>query len=89
MPSARKNCPRPSRARGRPLNHSHAREIEGKRTSRVYSAPDESILLRVGQTIDGGDVLPGLSLPVARVFAELPPTRKGKRGRSRRTNGTK
>ena len=62
-----------------------------KRTIRVYSAPDESILLRVGQTINGGDVLPGLSLPVARVFAGLPPTRKrkGGRSRSRRINGTK
>ena len=62
-----------------------------KRTVRVYSAPDESVLLREGQTIGGGDVLPGLSLPVARVFAGMPPTAKGKRGRgpSRRTNGTK
>jgi Uma2 family endonuclease len=62
-----------------------------KRTVRVYSAPDESMLFREGQTLDGGEVLPGLALPVAQVFAGLPRLAKGKgaRGRSRRSNGTR
>src|SRR5262249_4389072 len=53
-----------------------------KRTIRVYSAPDESVLFREGQTIDGGEVLP---LPVAQVFAGLPrlAKRQGARGRTR------
>lgn len=42
------------------------------RTVRFYSAPDHCTVLAEGQTLDGGDVLPGLSLPVATVFAGMP-----------------
>ena len=42
-----------------------------KRTVRVYTAPDESRLLQEEQSLDGGDVLPGLSLPLREVFAKL------------------
>jgi Uma2 family endonuclease len=42
-----------------------------KRTIRVYTAPDQSRLVKEGQTLDGGDVLPGLSLPLREVFAQL------------------
>jgi Uma2 family endonuclease len=45
-----------------------------KRTARVYTAPDESKLVREKGTLDGGDVLPGFRLPLARLFA-----RAGKR----------
>lgn len=42
-----------------------------KRTVRVYTAPDQSSLLTEDQSLDGGDVLPGLSLPLREVFAQL------------------
>lgn len=42
-----------------------------KRTVRVYTAPDQSRLLKKNQKIDGGNVLPGLSLPLREVFAQL------------------
>jgi Uma2 family endonuclease len=40
-----------------------------KRTVRVYTAPDQSVLLREDQTLDGGDVLPGFSLSIRAWFA--------------------
>jgi Uma2 family endonuclease len=42
-----------------------------KRTIRAYTAPDQSRLLTEAESLDGGDVLPGLSLPLREVFAEL------------------
>ena len=42
-----------------------------KRTVRVYTAPDQSHLLTEDQSLDGGDVLPGLNLPLREVFAQL------------------
>lgn len=42
------------------------REVE------VFTAPEASTILREGDVLDGGTVLPGLSLPVARVFERLP-----------------
>jgi Uma2 family endonuclease len=44
------------------------------RTVRVYTSPNRSRLLREGQTADGGDVLPGFTLPIRRWF-----TRAGQR----------
>jgi Uma2 family endonuclease len=41
-----------------------------KRTVRVYTAVDHSTLLREGDTLDGGDVLPGFSLSIRDWFAE-------------------
>ncbi len=38
---------------------------------RVYTAPDESIRLTEKEVLDGGDVLPGLRLPVRRIFERL------------------
>jgi Uma2 family endonuclease len=52
------------------------------RTVRVYTAVDESTLLTEDQTLDGGDVLPGFTLPLSRLFAKVrlprpkPPRRK-------------
>ncbi len=40
-----------------------------KKTVRVYTAPDESRLIRERGTLDGGVVLPGFKLPVAELFA--------------------
>jgi Uma2 family endonuclease len=42
-----------------------------KRTIRVYTSPDDVTELGEGDTLDGGDVLPGFSVPVARLFADL------------------
>jgi Uma2 family endonuclease len=45
-----------------------------RRTVEVFTAPDQSVLLTEDQTLDGGDVLPGLVLPVCKIFARLPPS---------------
>lgn len=42
-----------------------------KRTVRVYIAPNQSFLLKNNQSLDGDDVLPGLSLPLREVFSQL------------------
>jgi Uma2 family endonuclease len=42
-----------------------------KRNVRVYTAPDQFRLLTEDQSLDGGDVLPGISLPLREVFAQL------------------
>ncbi len=43
------------------------------RTVEVYTATDRSVVLNEGQTLDGGDVLPGFTLPLRQLFAELDP----------------
>lgn len=48
------------------------------RTVEVYTAPDQREVLTENQTLDGGEVLPGLSLPLRQIFARL----------SRRPNGS-
>jgi Uma2 family endonuclease len=50
-----------------------------KRVVRVYTAPDRSVELTESDTLDGGEVLPGLELPIRRIFERLP-----KRDRKRR-----
>lgn len=42
-----------------------------KRTVRVFTEPGRSTLLGAGDTLDGGDVLPGFTLPLRELFAEL------------------
>lgn len=39
-----------------------------KRTAVVYSSPSESRILEEGDTLDGGDVLPGFSLSLSKLF---------------------
>jgi Uma2 family endonuclease len=43
------------------------------RTVTVYAAPDQATVLHEDQTLDGGAVLPGFSLPLRQLFAELDP----------------
>jgi Uma2 family endonuclease len=43
-----------------------------KRTVEVFTAPDASTVFTEDQTLDGGDVLPGLRLPVRDVFIRVP-----------------
>lgn len=40
-------------------------------TVTVYTPSDDGVLLRAGDTLDGGDVLPGLRVPVADIFAQV------------------
>jgi Uma2 family endonuclease len=53
------------------------------RTIEVFTAPDQSVTFRDGDELTGEPVLPGLRLPVATVFAKLPPVapkrRRGKK----------
>ena len=42
------------------------------RTVQVFTAPDQSRTLTEDEILDGGDVLPGLALPVRQIFAEVP-----------------
>jgi Uma2 family endonuclease len=42
-----------------------------KRTAAVYSSPDDVVVLKETDTLDGGDVLPGFTLPLKDLFAEL------------------
>jgi Uma2 family endonuclease len=43
-----------------------------RRTVRVYTSPDQCVELSDRDTLDGGVVLPGFSLPLAQLFARLP-----------------
>ena len=42
-----------------------------RRTVAVYTGPDRPTRLDASATLDGGDVLPGFALPLARLFADL------------------
>jgi Uma2 family endonuclease len=44
-----------------------------KRTVAVYSSPDSLVILTEEDTLDGGIVLVGFSLPLRQLFAELDP----------------
>lgn len=45
------------------------------RSALVFTSPDRETATKLveGQSLDGGDVLPGLSIPLADIFAELDP----------------
>lgn len=52
------------------------------RTATVYTAPDRATKLTNSQALNGGNVLPGFTLPLKQLFAELAPTRKSRRKKS-------
>jgi Uma2 family endonuclease len=54
-----------------------------KRAIQVFTAADQSTTLTEADALDGGDVIPGLRLPVKKVFAKLPPAPPKKRRPSR------
>jgi Uma2 family endonuclease len=61
------------------------------RTVRVFTAPDQASVLREGQALDGGEVLPGLALPLAEIFAHVPrdlskPARRKSGGQRKKKN---
>ncbi len=41
-----------------------------KRTARVYTAVNQSVLIKEEESLDGGDVLPGFVLPLSDLFAD-------------------
>jgi Uma2 family endonuclease len=41
------------------------------RTVAVYSAPEEAKILREGDTLDGQDILPGFTVNLAELFAQV------------------
>jgi Uma2 family endonuclease len=47
----------------------------------VYTAPDESTTIPESGTLDGGDVLPGFTLPVRSIFVNQPPAKPGRKKR--------
>lgn len=55
-----------------------------KRTVQVFTAPDQSIILTEKGTLDGGDVLPGFTLPVRKLFAGLPAPKGERRDRKKK-----
>lgn len=46
------------------------------RTVRVFTSPDDVAELGEADTLDGGDVLPGFAVEVARLFDQLAPAKK-------------
>jgi hypothetical protein len=42
----------------------------------AFRSPRFARVYRQNDTLDGGDVLPGFTLPVATLFANLPPVKK-------------
>jgi Uma2 family endonuclease len=58
-----------------------------RRAVTVYSAPDQAATLTEGEVLDGGDVLPGLSLPVLQLFAEVPAAPPMSGGRPKKRTG--
>jgi Uma2 family endonuclease len=41
------------------------------RTVTVYTSPTQWVVLTADQSLDGGGVLPGFTLPIQSIFAEL------------------
>jgi Uma2 family endonuclease len=58
-------------------------------TVEVYTAPDRRTVLTEDGTLAGGDILPGLGLPVRQVFTRVPGPEgeKGKRSTKRKSRG--
>lgn len=42
------------------------------RTVQDYTSPEQMTTLTEGQTLDGGEVLPGLRIPLAEIFIQMP-----------------
>ena len=55
-----------------------------KRQVRIYTAPDQSRLFTEDMTLDGGEVMPGLALPVRQIFTKLPPVTTAKKAKRRK-----
>ena len=42
----------------------------------VHKSPEDFVTLTEQDTLDGGTVFPGLDLPIARIFEQVPPTKR-------------
>ena len=61
----------------------------GEVVEQTFTAPDESVVLTEKDTLEGGEVLPGLKLSVRQVFAEFPSEEPGTSKKPPRKNGKK
>ena len=56
-----------------------------KRTAEVYTAPDKVTAVPTDGTLDGGEVLPGFTLPLATLFVKFgPPASKKTKGKKKK-----
>ncbi len=51
-----------------------------KRTAGAYTSPDQGVTVTEGESLDGGDVLPGFRLPLRKLFARLAPAGRKRNG---------
>ncbi len=58
-----------------------------RRTGKVFTSPEEGETLTEEQTLNGGEVLPGLRLSGRDVFARVPPRKNKSPARKRRARG--
>jgi Uma2 family endonuclease len=58
--------------------------VDPRNRTVVHTAPDVSRTLTEADTLDGGDVLPGLELPVRRIFEDLAPAEPPRRSRRKK-----
>ena len=56
-----------------------------RRTARAHTSPSEFVPLTAADALDGADVLPGFRLPLADLFAKLPP--EPSKGRTKKPRG--
>lgn len=54
------------------------------RTVQVFTSPEDSVTLTERDTLDGGDVLPGFTLPLKDLFARVPRTKPRRAGNGKR-----
>ncbi len=54
------------------------------RTGSIYTAPDQERSIAENESLDGGEVLPGYTLPLSQVFARLPARTEAKAKRRSR-----
>lgn len=55
-----------------------------ERAVTVYTAPDRSVRIEEKDTLDGGDVLPGFTLPLTKLFERIPRVPARRPGRRRK-----
>jgi len=55
------------------------------RTAEAYTAPDQKTAIPANGALDGGDVLPGFRLPLAKLFEKFPvPAAKRPKGKKKK-----
>jgi Uma2 family endonuclease len=59
------------------------------RTAQVFTSPEAPVTLTEHDTLDGGDVLPGFTLPLKELFARVPRTKPSRGGNGKRSTPRK